>query len=303
MATRSRRIRAALRRRRRILTRRVKRAVRKRIRRTVKAVTARRERRRTRRAERRIELRRTLAAAPPQARTLTGRPHPAKNATTPRPTTQTTRTTPTPRAATAPTAAPMQQRVKRTRGGKFNGSVAAKKTANGKKTLAPNPEQQRPLAANKKAAQIDARLARTQQRIDQMFPDQGGQPGQSATASPRRTDKPTAKPRESTTGTTTVTNVNNGGTVGIQGDHVIGETVFVNTARQTPQAKPNKPRPARASSATNTGSNRAIGIQAGHIDGDSAVYVNGKRVQQRPTPAPSDTASPQSCDPARENRP
>ena len=69
-------------------------------------------------------------------------------------------------------AAPMSQRVKR-KGGKFNGSTAAKKTATGKKTVAPNPEQRRLLAANNKAAQIDARLARTEKRIDKMFPDGG----------------------------------------------------------------------------------------------------------------------------------
>ena len=78
------------------------------------------------------------------------------------------------RATAQPTgnAAPMSQRVKRKRG-KFNGSVAAKKTATGKKTVAPNPEQRRLLAANKKAAQIDARLAHTEKRIDRMFPVQG----------------------------------------------------------------------------------------------------------------------------------
>ena len=69
-------------------------------------------------------------------------------------------------------AAPMSQRVKR-KGGKFNGSVADKKTATGKKTVAPNPEQRRLLAANTKAAQIDARLARTEKRIDRMFPEGG----------------------------------------------------------------------------------------------------------------------------------
>ena len=69
-------------------------------------------------------------------------------------------------------AAPMSQRVKR-KGGKFNGSFADKKTAAGKKTVAPNPEQRRLLAANNKAAQIDARLARTEQRIDRMFPEGG----------------------------------------------------------------------------------------------------------------------------------
>ena len=80
------------------------------------------------------------------------------------------------RAAVQPTgkAAPMSQRVKR-KGGKFNGSVADKSNTAGKKTVAPNPEQRRLLAANKKAAQIDARLARTEKRIDRMFPDQKGQ--------------------------------------------------------------------------------------------------------------------------------
>lgn len=81
---------------------------------------------------------------------------------------------PRPRATAQPTgkATPMAQRVKR-KGGKFNGSVADKKNTAGKKTVAPNPEQRRLLAANKKAAQIDARLAKTEKRIDGMFPDQG----------------------------------------------------------------------------------------------------------------------------------
>ena len=97
----------------------------------------------------------------PQLRTLSGKPIPP-----PKP------------AAQAPSggkAAPMSQRVKRKGNGKFNGSTAAaKKTATSKKTVAPNPEQRRLLAANKKAAQIDARLARTEKRIDRMFPDQKG---------------------------------------------------------------------------------------------------------------------------------
>lgn len=102
----------------------------------------------------------TTAPAGPHLRTLGGKP------------------VPPPKRATAPTqsggkAAPMSQRVKR-KGGKFNGSTAAKKTAAGKKTVAPNPEQRRLLAANKKAEQIDARLARTEKRIDRMFPDQKG---------------------------------------------------------------------------------------------------------------------------------
>lgn len=83
------------------------------------------------------------------------------------------KTTAAPRAAAArqgAKAAPMSQRVKR-KGGKFNGSVDDKKAATGKKTVAPNLEQRRLLAANKKAAQIDARLARTEKRIDRMFPD------------------------------------------------------------------------------------------------------------------------------------
>lgn len=85
---------------------------------------------------------------------------------------KTVKTTRAPRvvAQQAGKAAPMSQRVKR-KGGKFNGSVADKKTATGKKTVASNPEQRRLLAANKKAAQIDARLARTEKRINRMFPD------------------------------------------------------------------------------------------------------------------------------------
>lgn len=103
----------------------------------------------------------TAAAAGPGLRTLGGK-------------TVNTTPAPRPRATAQPTgkAAPMSQRVKR-KGGKFNGSVADKKTGAGKKTVAPNPEQRRLLAANKKAAQIDARLARTEKRIERMFPDQG----------------------------------------------------------------------------------------------------------------------------------
>lgn len=103
----------------------------------------------------------TTMSTGPQLRTLGGRPIPP-----PKP------------AATAPSggkAAPMSQRFKRKGNGKFNGSTGAKKTATGKKTVAPNPEQRRLLAANKKAAQIDARLARTEKRIDRVFPDQKGQ--------------------------------------------------------------------------------------------------------------------------------
>jgi hypothetical protein len=103
----------------------------------------------------------TAAAAGPGLRTLGGK------------TIVVTEPAPRARATAQPVgrAAPMSQRVKR-KGGKFNGSVAAKKTA-GKKTVAPNPEQRRLLAANKKAAQIDARLDKTERRIDGMFPEQG----------------------------------------------------------------------------------------------------------------------------------
>jgi hypothetical protein len=97
----------------------------------------------------------------PQLRTLGGKPiPPPKPATT--------------SGQSGGKAAPMSQRVKRKGNGTFNGSTGAKKTATGKKTVAPNPEQRRLLAANKKAAQIDARLARTEKRIDRMFPDQKG---------------------------------------------------------------------------------------------------------------------------------
>ena len=107
--------------------------------------------------------------------TTTTTKHPTPKRTKPKPPTIGGKnTTPAPRTTTSPTgkAAPMTERVKRTKGGKFNGSQADKNNRTGaKKTVAPNPEQRRLLAANTKAAQIDARLKRTEARIDRMFPE------------------------------------------------------------------------------------------------------------------------------------
>ncbi|HTJ70241.1 MAG TPA: hypothetical protein VL551_22075 [Actinospica sp.] len=182
-------------------------------------------------------------------------------------------------------AAPMTQRIKRSKGGQFNGSTAAKKTAAGKKTVAPNPEQQRLLAANKKAAQIDARIARAEQRIDRMFPDTGAQSEQSAADSTRRTGTPGAdQPRESTTSTTRVVNINNGGTVGRQGADIVGETVVITSSTHRASAdklaRAKRATPVQSGKNNTASGNDVVGVQAGHIEG-SAVHVNGKRVQQR----------------------
>lgn len=151
-------------------------------------------------------------------------------------------------------AAPMSQRVKRAKGGQFNGSTAAtKKTTAAKKTVAPNAEQRRLLAANKKAAAIDARLNKTEQRIDRMFPEDTGHT------------------------TTNVANINHGGTVGLQTTaDITGQnlSITVNATSPTPKSKPGKPR-----KNPTTGGGEVIGVQAGHIDESSAVYVNGRRVQ------------------------
>ena len=235
-------------------------------------------RRKTRRARKRIAKKLHLTTT---TKKMHPTPPPKQTTATPGPGLRTlggktVNTTPTPRARAAaqPTdnAAPMSERVKR-KNGKFNGSTAAKKTANGKKTVAPNPEQRRLLAANKKAAQIDARLTRTEQRIDRMFPDSTDKPEPEA---PK-------KPRKTTTNTTHVTNINNGGVVGLQGTDIVGQnlSVVVNATHPprtdtTTRPRPRKPRQ-DTGRATNT-DDGVIGIQASHIDQSSAVYVNGRRV-------------------------
>ena len=128
-----RRARRWLRQRRRAVYRRARRWVRKRVHRTRAAI----RRRRMHRAARRIEQRRTLAASPTMARSITGKPRPARTAT--------------PSVPTA--AAPMAQRVKRDKGGRFNGSTGAGKSA--KKTAA---KKATPMTATEREA---ARTART----------------------------------------------------------------------------------------------------------------------------------------------
>lgn len=207
---------------------------------------------------------------------------------------KTVNATPTARAGTTAVhtttgkAAPMTQRVKRTKSGQYNGSTAAKKTAAGKKTVAPNPEQRRLLAANKKAAQIDARLARTEQRIDRMYPEQCDQPNQSAADQPTGTppSKP-RKPRTSTTGATHVTNINDGGIVAVQAGYIDssssvtvgGEHVWPSDTHPAPpampRAKPRKPR-LGTTRVTNVNNGATVGYQGTDVVGETVIITDGR---------------------------
>jgi len=88
------------------------------------------------------------------ARSITGKPRPAK--------------------ATAPSAAPAggTQTTKRTRDGKFNGSTSSGKKTAAKKTVAkkaPVPAAQRDLArGDATLRRVEARLQRTEKRIDRL---------------------------------------------------------------------------------------------------------------------------------------
>ena len=170
--SRRRALRRAIRRRARAMARRIRRATRRRLRRVTKTLAMRRTRRLARRTERRQATRRARAEAGPLApRSITGTPRPARNA---------------PAAATAPRAtaagrpaAPMKQRVKRTKDGKFNGSTSGgKKTATKKATAkkAVTPEQRRAAqtgrilaSGNARVARVDKRTDAADQRIDRQF--------------------------------------------------------------------------------------------------------------------------------------
>lgn len=68
----------------------------------------------------------------------------------------------------------MTQRVKRTKGGRFNGSTAAAKKTNAKKTgasKAVTPEARKAAAFQRTLAAGDKRVARIDQRTDRMFPE------------------------------------------------------------------------------------------------------------------------------------
>ena len=175
----SRRVRAAPRRRRKTLARHLKHALRRRVHRTAAKLRARHARHKTRRTNRRLEIQRTRAAAPLAARSITGTPRPAANAKA--------TTAARPGAPGTGTAAPMTQRVKRGKGGRFNGSTGAAKKTTGNKTgastsaaknaaLTPEAKNaaafQRALAAaGNRVARIDQRTEAADRRIDRMFPD------------------------------------------------------------------------------------------------------------------------------------
>ena len=150
--------------RRRSIADRARRALRKRARKAAATLRTHRARRWERRANQRAELQRIRAANPTGPRSLTGKPRPVPSNATARPT--------TPAGAGA---APMTDRVKRTKGGRFNGSTGAAKKKTAKKTAAPTPAQkkaaatQRVLASsNARVARIDKRTDATQTRIDRM---------------------------------------------------------------------------------------------------------------------------------------
>jgi hypothetical protein len=167
--SRRRAIRRAIRRRARAITRRIHRAARRRLRRVTKTLALRRTRRLARRAERRQATHHAYAQAGPLApRSITGTARPARNGPAPAP-----RAT-----AAARPAAPMKQRVKRTKDGKFNGSNSSGKKTAAKKTTktALSPEARKAAATrrlltagNKRVARIDKRTDAADQRIDRMF--------------------------------------------------------------------------------------------------------------------------------------
>jgi hypothetical protein len=145
--------------------------LRKRAHRAAAVLRTRLARRRMRRTNRRLELQRARAAAPLAARSITGTPRPAKPG----------KATAAHRPAVSATgaAAPMAQRVKRTKGGRFNGSTAAtKKTSASKSTAskAATPEARRAAAfqralstGDKRVARIDKRTDATDARLDREF--------------------------------------------------------------------------------------------------------------------------------------
>ncbi|HEV2345366.1 MAG TPA: hypothetical protein VGS97_14800, partial [Actinocrinis sp.] len=150
---------------RRTVTRRIRRAVRRRLRAAARSITKRLNQHRAHNAARRREVERARTAAGPLApRSITGTPRPPHNTSAP--------------TTAARPAAPMKQRVKRTKGGRFNGSTkggtkktTAKKTTN---TLTPearkNAQTARLLAAgDKRVARIDKRTDTTDTRLNHEF--------------------------------------------------------------------------------------------------------------------------------------
>lgn len=136
---------------RRAWTRRIRRAVRRRLRATARHITKRINRRRAHSAAHRREIERARATAGPLApRSITGTPRPARNTSAP--------------TAAARPAAPMKQRVKRTKDGKFNGSTkgGGKKTAARKTTNTLTPEARKAAQTQRLLAAGDKRVVRIQ---------------------------------------------------------------------------------------------------------------------------------------------
>lgn len=148
----------------RYLRRHARKAGRALVRRSMRAVRRTRWHYELKAANRRLAAHAALSN-PATARSITGRPRPARAA----------QAVPVPGAS-----APMEQRVRRDKGGRFNGSVSsgAKKTTSAKKAAAAKQTaDQRKAAAfqksltqgNQRAARIDKRLDATEARIDRML--------------------------------------------------------------------------------------------------------------------------------------
>lgn len=142
----------------RSLTRKARRAARRRMRRTWRRSLRRYATWRKRQLARKTHAARQRQAATEAdtlaARSITGKPRPAKSA--------------------APSAAPAggTQTTKRTRDGKFNGSTSSGKKTAAKKTVAKKaavPAAQRDLArGDATLRRVEARLQRTERRIDRL---------------------------------------------------------------------------------------------------------------------------------------
>ena len=152
--------RSKIRKRRRSVLRKARRAVRRRVRKVVhraaRRVRTSVRRHRARRAERRVEIRRTAAACAagaPIPRSLTGKPRPLRN---------------TPPAYQPTAEAPIEQRVKRGPGGKFNGSTSAGKRAAAKKTAAKKTAAARITPEQRAAARALRTLTAGDKRVDRI---------------------------------------------------------------------------------------------------------------------------------------
>lgn len=142
----------------RTLTRKARRALRRRMRRAWRRSLRRYATWRKRQLARKVHAARQRQAATESdtlaARSITGKPRPAKSS--------------------APSAAPAggTQTTKRTRDGKFNGSTSSGKKTAAKKTVAkkaPVPAAQRDLArGDATLRRVEARLQRTERRIDRL---------------------------------------------------------------------------------------------------------------------------------------